>query len=75
MVYIKEMSSSCFGNTEIYLLLRGAGWETEWPASGKTVLNCELYEDGEILVQKNSYQVLNVNSRHNNSLIIDLLCY
>jgi len=53
----------------------------EWPASGKTVLNFKLHEDGEILVQMNSYQVLKedpvlwVNSRHNNSLLIVSLCY
>jgi hypothetical protein len=27
MVHINEMSSSYFGNTEIYLLLNGAGWD------------------------------------------------
>ena len=54
---------------------------TEWRASGKTVLNFELYEDGEILVQMKSYQVLKedsvlwVNSRRNNSLFTATLCY
>jgi hypothetical protein len=49
--------------------------ETEWPASGKTVLHFELYEAGKSLVQMNSYKVLKedpvlwVNSRHNNSLL------
>jgi len=46
-----------------------------------TVLNFEFYEDGEILVQMNSYQVLKedpvlwVNSLHNNSLLIASFCY
>ena len=31
---------------------------TDWPASGNTVLTLELYEDGQFLVQTNSFQVL-----------------
>lgn len=47
----------------------------------KAVLTFELYEDGEILVQINSYQVLKedsvlwVNSCHDNSLLIGSVCY
>lgn len=54
---------------------------TEWPVSGKTVLNAEVYEAAEMLVQMNSYQVLKedpvpwVNSRHNNSLLMASVCY
>jgi hypothetical protein len=49
---------------------------TEWPASGKAVLTLELYEDGEILIRMNSYQILKedpvlwVNSCHDNSLLM-----